>query len=66
MGHRIQIWAQKDLFYPQILGRDVGPISVTRTVFSIKPECCQFTHFVRQIVSVTRVNQMTIVCHISV
>ena len=28
MGHRIQILAQKDWFYPEILGQEVGPISV--------------------------------------
>ena len=28
MGHRIRIWAQKDWFYPEILGQEVGPISV--------------------------------------
>ena len=33
MGHRIRIWAQKDWFYPEISGREVVPISVTRTVY---------------------------------
>ena len=33
MGHRIRIWAQKDWFFPEILGREVGPISVTHTVY---------------------------------
>ena len=32
MGHRIWIWAQKDWFYLEILGQEVGPISMTRTV----------------------------------
>jgi hypothetical protein len=32
MGHRIWIWAQKDWFYLEILGQEVGYISVTRTV----------------------------------
>ena len=34
MGHRIRIWAQKNWFYPEIVGREVGPISVTHTVYS--------------------------------
>ena len=32
MGHRIRIWADKDWFYLEILGPEVGPISVTCTV----------------------------------
>ena len=32
MGHRISIWAQKDRFEPEVLGREVVPISVTRTL----------------------------------
>ena len=30
--HRIQIWSQNDCFQLEILGREVGPISVTLTV----------------------------------
>ena len=34
MGHRIQIWAQKNWFYLEILVREVGPILVTHMVCS--------------------------------
>ena len=54
MGHRIRIWAQKDWFYPEILGREVGPISVTHTVrveqkvskwFNIKAMLLKLSYF---------------------
>jgi len=32
MGHRSPIWAQKDRFEPEVSGREVVPISVTRTL----------------------------------
>ena len=32
MGHRIGIWVQKYLFYAQLIGQVVGPMSVTPTV----------------------------------
>ena len=35
MGHMIPIWAQKYWFWQEILGREVGPISVGHTVHCI-------------------------------